>query len=55
MAPHFELAHHGGFDTMITVLNSGRILLALLLRRKADREQELPAGAGENTNPDGRI
>ena len=45
MAPLFDLVHHGGFDTMITVL----------LRRKADREQELPAGAGENTNPDGRI
>ena len=30
--------------------------LGVLRRRKAEREQrELPAGAGENTNPDGRI
>jgi hypothetical protein len=30
--------------------------LALLLRRKAEREQpELPAGAGANSNTDGRI
>ncbi len=31
-------------------------VLALLLRRKAEREQrELPGGAGESTNSDGRI
>ena len=31
-------------------------VLALLLRRKAEREQrQMPAGTGESTNPDGRI
>jgi uncharacterized membrane-anchored protein len=30
-------------------------MLALLLRRKAERVQAMPAGAGDGTNPDGRI
>ena len=29
--------------------------LAVLRRRKAEREQGLPAGTGESTNSDGRI
>lgn len=49
---------------MITVLNVARILtmvwiayaLVLLFeRRKAGRDQEMSAGAGESSNPDGSI
>jgi hypothetical protein len=71
MAPLFDVAHRGGFDTMIAVLNLGRVLmmawiaytLVLLFEPALLHHAPDPIGAsiqalvafGENTNLDGRI